>query len=220
MTAHDYLPGAYAALVTWLNNFQGYTQSNLSRFNISEDQLSVVSTAAGAFLAADVKAGLPNAGKVDHLDRKEKADAVRTVVRNFVNEFLRFNSAVTDEDRVSLGLTVPDRKPTPSPVPGTYPVATVDTSIILRLTLHYQDINSLSRAKPDGVHGAEIRWSILDTPPTDTEDLVHSEFSTCSPVTFEFKEYLRGKTAYFRLCWENTRGQKGPWSEIISAIVP
>jgi hypothetical protein len=30
----------------------------------------------------------------------------------------------------------------------------------------------------------------------------------------------RGKTVYFALRWENTRGEKGPWSEIMSAIIP
>ncbi|MDR2362267.1 MAG: hypothetical protein LBD91_06005 [Prevotellaceae bacterium] len=29
-----------------------------------------------------------------------------------------------------------------------------------------------------------------------------------------------GKTVYFALRWENTRGEKGPWSDIMSATVP
>jgi hypothetical protein len=31
---------------------------------------------------------------------------------------------------------------------------------------------------------------------------------------------MRGKTVWFRLRWENNRGQKGPWSELYSAIIP
>jgi hypothetical protein len=30
----------------------------------------------------------------------------------------------------------------------------------------------------------------------------------------------RGKKLYFALRWENTRGEKGPWSEIHSTIIP
>jgi hypothetical protein len=30
----------------------------------------------------------------------------------------------------------------------------------------------------------------------------------------------RGKTVYFCLCWENNRGEKGPWSEIVFAVIP
>ncbi|MDR0609502.1 MAG: hypothetical protein LBG58_15030, partial [Planctomycetaceae bacterium] len=63
-------------------------------------------------------------------------------------------------------------------------------------------------------------WAILDTPPTKISDLTHSSFDTRSPLTLEFDEDQRGKCVYFCLRWENTRGIKGPWSEIISAIIP
>ncbi|MDR1156180.1 MAG: hypothetical protein LBL04_15855 [Bacteroidales bacterium] len=50
-------------------------------------------------------------------------------------------------------------------------------------------------------------------------DLVHSVFATRSPHTFQF-DLSAGKCFYCCLRWENTRGEKGPWSEIMSAIVP
>ena len=48
----------------------------------------------------------------------------------------------------------------------------------------------------------------------------HSEFDTASPFTLNFQGHERGKTVYFCLRWENTVGEKGPWGEIYSAIVP
>ncbi|MDR1552126.1 MAG: hypothetical protein LBS69_01520, partial [Prevotellaceae bacterium] len=77
-----------------------------------------------------------------------------------------------------------------------------------------------SKAKPAGQHGAEIRWTISDTPVVDVEELIHSAFDTHTPFTLEFQGHERGRMAYFCLCWENTRGEKGPWSEIVSAIIP
>jgi hypothetical protein len=50
--------------------------------------------------------------------------------------------------------------------------------------------------------------------------MLASVFSTRSPYVFTFDENMRGKTVYFCLRWENTRGQKGPWSAIYSAIIP
>jgi hypothetical protein len=35
-----------------------------------------------------------------------------------------------------------------------------------------------------------------------------------------FENDQRGKTVYFALRWENTRGEKGPWSAIQIAIIP
>jgi hypothetical protein len=50
--------------------------------------------------------------------------------------------------------------------------------------------------------------------------LIRSAFDTRTPFTLEFEGHERGKTVYFCLCWENTRGEKGHWSEIQSAVIP
>ena len=110
---------------------------------------------------------------------------------------------------------------TPAPIADTYPDYDVNTGTIRRLTVHFYDQGQKkSKAKPEGQHGAEIRWAILGSPPTKIDDLVHSSFDTRTPFTLQFDEDQRGKTVYFCLCWENTRGEKGPWSEIVSAIIP
>ncbi|MDR0728658.1 MAG: hypothetical protein LBF19_00825, partial [Prevotellaceae bacterium] len=79
---------------------------------------------------------------------------------------------------------------------------------------------SAGRAKPAGVHGAEIAWAILDTPPDDWGALTHSSFDTHTPFRLSFPGDDRGKTLYFALRWENTTGEKGLWSDIQSVIIP
>jgi hypothetical protein len=44
--------------------------------------------------------------------------------------------------------------------------------------------------------------------------------ATRTPHILEFTEEERGKTVYVAICWQNEKGEKGPWSEIESAIVP
>jgi hypothetical protein len=39
--------------------------------------------------------------------------------------------------------------------------------------------------------------------------MTHSAVNTHSPCTFIFEHDQRGKTVYFALRWENTRGEKG-----------
>ncbi|MDR0743629.1 MAG: hypothetical protein LBF05_04640, partial [Tannerella sp.] len=68
--------------------------------------------------------------------------------------------------------------------------------------------------------GVEIRWAILSAPPGSIDELIHSSFVIHTPFTLTFDESERGKKVYFILRWENTRGQKGPWSEIVSAVIP
>jgi hypothetical protein len=82
------------------------------------------------------------------------------------------------------------------------------------------DAETGQKAKPKGVHGVEIKWRMLDIPPSTVEELIYSAFDTRTPFTLEFEENERGRTIYFALRWENTRGEKGPWSDISSAIIP
>jgi hypothetical protein len=119
-----------------------------------------------------------------------------------------------------MSIAIPDATQTPVKPPKTYPEFIIDTSIIRCLMILFWDLGSKSKAKPHGVHGAEICWAILDRPPLSVDELIHSGFCTRSPFKLTFDETDRSKTVYFCLRWESTRGEKGPWSEIVMAIIP
>jgi hypothetical protein len=107
-----------------------------------------------------------------------------------------------------------------APVVATFPDFDIDSNLIRHPTIHFYDHGKKSKAKPAGQHGAEIRRAILDALPVDVSALTNSSFDTHLPFTIEFERHERGKTVYFNLCWQNTRGEKGPWGEIQSAIIP
>ncbi|MDR3132631.1 MAG: hypothetical protein LBU42_01235, partial [Prevotellaceae bacterium] len=111
---------------------------------------------------------------------------------------------------------------TPSPVPGTRPAASVNTSQFRRISIEfYEDDGTHKKAKPPGVHGAEVRWAVFDNlREVHINDLTNSSFDTHTPLTLEFADEDRGKVLYFALRWENTRGEKGPFGAIMNAIIP
>jgi hypothetical protein len=120
-----------------------------------------------------------------------------------------------------MELPIHDGTRTPDKVPETRPEAESDSSEIRQLSIHFKDRGAKSKAKPHGVHGAEIRWHIQNEAPEDIEaELVHSDFDTASPFTLVFGEADRGKRVYYALRWESFTNLKGGWSEIYSAIVP
>ncbi|MDR1368767.1 MAG: hypothetical protein LBJ72_01385 [Dysgonamonadaceae bacterium] len=136
-------------------------------------------------------------------------------------EMLKSSSLVTPADLKEMGiLTDKGGGGGHHPAPNTYPDADIDSSTIRRLGIHFFDHGSKSHAKPHGIHGAGIRWGLREEAPTDINLLNNSSFVTHSPFTFDFNEADRGKTLWFCLCWENTTGEKGPWGEIGSAIIP
>ncbi|MDR2120396.1 MAG: hypothetical protein LBP64_05930 [Tannerella sp.] len=92
-----------------------------------------------------------------------------------------------------------------------------------RLSVHFH-AHSQERArravKPRGVHGAELIYGVLETAPVSYDNLTKSAFDTASPHTFTFDLADAGKTLYVAVRWENSRGEKGPWSDIQSAVIP
>jgi hypothetical protein len=149
-----------------------------------------------------------------------EADFV-AVYRKLYTGYLKNNPLVTDEDLVNMGLPKHSSGGRTPPTPPTTIVeVTVDTSIPATIILNYRNKNEKGTAKPPRVHGVEIRYEILDEPPQDWEQLKNSSFDTRTPAKLVFKGEDRGKTVYFALRWENNVGEKGPWGEIYSAIIP
>ncbi|MDR2131218.1 MAG: hypothetical protein LBP56_08690 [Odoribacteraceae bacterium] len=152
--------------------------------------------------------------------KTEKREAYERELRVLVKN-LQANTRVTPEDLRAMGIVVPSSSRTPAPVATKAPDFDVDTSVPGRLAIHFYDkVGDHKRGKPDGQHCVEIISLLSDTPPTRWDQLVHSVVDTRSPYTFVFENDQRGKTLYFAMRWENTRGEKGPWSEIQGAIIP
>ncbi|MDR1372867.1 MAG: hypothetical protein LBJ17_07110 [Dysgonamonadaceae bacterium] len=155
------------------------------------------------------------------LSRQEARAVYEKYTRKIAQTYLVRNPDLTNSQKLALGLHVPKTYRNPSPVATESPDVNVDTSILGRLLFRYYERgHSHRKAKPEGQHGIEFVWVQSDVKPTRWEELIHSSVSTKSPLILEFENDMRGKTIYFALRWENTRGQKGPWTEILSSIIP
>jgi hypothetical protein len=123
--------------------------------------------------------------------------------------------------RDTLGTPVHKKTKTPAPVAKTAPDFDIDSSVPGQLTINFRAHGQkISSGKPPGQHGTEMLSGICDKPPVSIEELTHSTFDTHTPYTFVFDGKDRGKFFYIALRWENTRGEKGPWSEIVGAVIP
>jgi hypothetical protein len=215
----DYIPRKDAELAAWSSNFNTQIELNAAAWGIPTGEVSALQSAVGAFFLLQQEADSPARTSVI-VARK---DAARTtlvkVIRAMVNFRLQ-NPIITDAQRIALGLHVHDTQPTPVPVPVTRPELDIDVLDVRRLKVSFHDQGSESKGKPYGMNGAVIVYAVLDTPPADPDALSHSVLATRTPHTLEFTEEERGKRVYLAICWANEKGQRGPWSEIESAIVP
>jgi hypothetical protein len=217
----DFIPKPEAQFHNWQNILMTYFAGYYSTWGVPPVAWTELCSSQADYNTKYAAAENPaTRTSVAVLARQEARQTYETRLRSVLKAFVTYNPAVTDEDRRNMGLPIHKTTHTPAPVAATYPDFDVDSSVIRRLTIHFYDQGSKSKAKPEGQHGAEITWGISETPIVNVADFTHSSFDTRSPFTLEFTGEQRGKTVYFCLRWENTRGEKGPWSEIVSAIVP
>jgi hypothetical protein len=130
------------------------------------------------------------------------------------------NPFVTQQDLDAMELHRPVGSHTPVPIPVSFPQARVDSHVPRRISLFFTDSITGRKAKPHGVMGASVRYGVLPTPPVDVNDLRESLFDTTSPCHLDFSDEQRGSRVYYCLAWQNTRGERGPWSQTMMAIIP
>ena len=218
--ANDYIPQSDGAFLEWAKTLTAYAAAHVTAFNVPQDAFTPIQAQCTAYESAYNTAQDPNRGKVDVLNKNEARDALKAALRTFIKAYLSYNPVVTDADRERMGLPLHDSTRSPIPPPSTIPELELDSSIIRQVMVHFKDAGSEKRGKPRGVHGIELRWSLLETPPASVEELKNSAFDTATPYTFRFDETERGKALYICPRWENNKGEKGPWGEIVKAIVP
>ncbi|HEY5591222.1 MAG TPA: hypothetical protein VIK55_09415, partial [Paludibacter sp.] len=87
-------------------------------------------------------------------------------------------------------------------------------------TINFSDEASpRSKAKPEGVHGCEIYMKLDGDAPKEVSEMTYVATDTATPYVLTFDGAKTGKTIYYWLRWVNTRGECGPWSSTMSAMV-
>jgi hypothetical protein len=212
------MPRTDEKFLEWAKNLYDYAEERFKDWGVPSPQTAWDGLLAD-YEAAFMVVQLPNRGRVDVLAKNEARSSLQKAVRVYVRAYLASNPAVTDVERVAMGITVRKTGKTPVPTPKTVPKLTVDTDTVRLHKVHYRDQDSTHRGKPPHVFGIEIRHAILDHYPASVDELIHADFDTASPFEKVFGEADRGKRVYYCGRWEAV-GKKGLFGEIAEAVVP
>jgi hypothetical protein len=220
MKTTSFIPRPDGKFLTYVVNFMKYLFQMLARVGFPETVYQQLAALRNTFAEKLAIAEEPSTQTKVTVEEKNAARSqLEATLRQAIAEYLTHNHLLTDADRDALGLPIHKKKHDPVQPATTFPWIKVSTALIRHLSFDYGG-SETSKAKPAGQHGIELAWVIADTKPADISELIHSQFDTRSPLVMEFKEEDRGKMFWFAVRWENTTGQKGPWSEIQSAIIP
>jgi hypothetical protein len=216
----DYVPAPDGDFDTWQANFLSFASANLAPLGLTANDLIPANAAQSAWNAAfpahtAAKAAARNATQSKDDSRGTLEGALRALATR-----LQASPAVSDAERASLGITVPDTVRTPVPAPTTRPVVSVDTSQRFSHTLRLADESTPTRrARPAGVRAAEV-WAKVGGPaPVDPSECAFLGQTTRSSFIASFAGEQGNQTAQYLIRWVSSRGEPGPWSETASASI-
>ena len=216
----DYLPRPDADVLAWAVNFETYAEAHQAALGLTAEELQSVADAVTTYDTqynghVSARAAAEAARQSKDLARETLESVVRPLVKK-----IQASPSVNNGERAALAISVPPARRSPVPAPESRPTGDVLTTQRLRHTLTFRDeATPTTRRKPYGVTGCEIWRTIAPTPPTDPSQLAYLGTATRSRYTVDFAGSDAGQTAHYMRRWVNTRGEKGPWSETISATV-
>jgi len=217
----DYVPKNVLQFIAFLKCIIHYVDTNKTAWN----HISAEAVAKLKKLLNDLEVALELATTqrtpAHILARKIAQSDATKEIRQFVNQYLRFNP-VTDVDRVEMGIPVRDTIPTPVQDPVGQAEAILSYPGRTQLMLNVQHVSGTTHDNRAD-YGYRIYYGVYDhdhTPPHTGKDLHESKFTRKKRNLFTFQPEDSGKTAYFCIRYENSKGAAGPWGPLCSAIIP
>jgi len=140
-----------------------------------------------------------------------------------------------DADFISLGLKPKDTTKTIVPVPTGQAEADITHPGTDLVMLHIKLLTG-TVIDPDSLNGYRIYYGIMPPggatveeatghdrylmkPALTGEDLPHSRFTRRKKETLIFSPLENGKTVYFSVRIENSKGEAGPWGPVFKAVI-
>jgi hypothetical protein len=216
----DYLPEADAAFMTWVENFEAYVAAHAGSLPFSaEDRARLAGVAAGLAAARDALYAARVAFDVAVEGKDDARRACEGVVRSLAWR-VRVDPAVSDAQRVAMGIPVRRRARHKIPLPEDRPAAAVRAIEPLAHRLRVAEPGDGPPArKPDGVVGAEVWMTLAAAPGAAPSEPRYVGLATDGWFVARHDPRDAGKRAAYRLRWVNTRGQRGPFGPEASATI-
>ena len=148
----------------------------------------------------------------------------RTLFKDYVNEKIRYNHLIDNDGRAALGTHVNDDTRTDNPVPTDRVAFSIRPTNSRELRNDFKNETTGKKAIGWKLSGAVQARQILEPGepvPTDPEHFPLQVLLTSSPhIDDDYREDDRGKRVAYAMCWQNTKGEKGFWSDVQVHVIP
>ena len=220
MAGKNYVPGADLKFLEWVKRILAYVLANYQKWGVI-DPTDMLEAPLADFETKLEKANDPDAGAVAKRSKNEARQLLERAVRAYLQGFVMRNPKVSNDDRGAMDLPVYDRTPTPVLEPTGQAEMSISYPGLAQLLVQIKPVHgTLQDARAN--YGCRIYWGIPDTgdPPPQGYHLRESKFTRRKKELFTFHPSQSGKTVYFCIRYENSKGAAGPWGPVASANIP
>jgi hypothetical protein len=153
------------------------------------------------------------------LAKDEAKDEAIDAMRDFANSSVRFNKKMDDPAKHYMGIHPRDTTPTSHPAPASQPETAVENT-----PNHFEHkvfaLNHEGKAaKPADAYGVRFAWQVGGEKPASGADLPKTKFSRKPVLVITHTEAAKAQTAWYATCYENSKGETGPWSPVEEAVI-
>jgi hypothetical protein len=221
MAHSDWIPTREQDLVDLCEKWKTELEdpAKIAAFGWNSGEVTVVLGKINGFLTARASYEADNS-TAKRLAKDEAKDESIDAMRDFANSSIRFNKNMNDAQKLVFGIHPKDTTPTVHPVPASQPETVVENTVN-----HFEHkIRALNRgrndaSKPEDAYGVRYVWQVGGERPASGENLPKSKFSRKTSVIVTHTEADKAKTAYYATCYENSKGEEGPWSPVEEAVI-
>jgi len=222
MSTSNYIPARDADFDIWQGQFiAGITPARITAWKITQaDYDALVLLQTDWTSAWNIAKDIGSHTSAETVAKNQARDVYEHALRTFVSQWIRGNTLITDDERRDLGVTVPDAERTPVGIKTNAPLLTFDPAVHTVQTLR---IGNPDDPQTQGMPAGQkvflerfVGGSGLDPA---TISFGNAQVVTRFLHRIQYTEADVGKTVYLRACYVNTKGEKGPFSPVLNAVI-
>lgn len=218
--SNDWMPSVRLTRAALSKTWVTLVESNAAELRIPEEDVTELDQ------ASDELNGMLNTPPEQRASAynamlKEADDRLIAIMRKIKKRYL-FMPPLSINTYLTFGLTLPDTEPTPIPVPQGTATGSITYLGGQELQLNITHVQNIS-VEAKAYYGFKIFYDVLPTnepAPENGKHLRQNIFTRRKRHVFRFEPEDKGKTAYFCIVYENGKGERGPWGEVFSALIP
>ncbi len=218
------IPRKDALLVPYTTNFNTRITNSAATYQITEAQVAAYTPLSENYVAAqqavlDARAAGTRSESLTAA-RDTAKDALLTYARELYS-FVQANNAISDADKIELGVHVKDTSQTPIPAPSDRPGVDIVSVVGRTVTVDVHDtVTSNKRGKPVGSLAAWVYSYVGSDYPANPAEWDFQGSTTTNPFKIYFPDTVpAGAKVWVTAAWINRKQQAGPSSMPVSTNI-